>query len=83
MGNRLATSMKKPVSFSMRAVVLNIMSVCNTDTTMGPPFDVQVTGEPRDTETVTRGSERGRWKSTHQGNSLASYSTTCAVLEQR
>jgi hypothetical protein len=29
------------------------------DTTMGPPFDGQVTGEPRDTETVTRGSERG------------------------
>ena len=39
----------------------------------------QVTGEPRDTETVTRGSERGRWKSTHQGNSLASYSTSCPV----
>ena len=56
------------------------MSVFNTDTTMGPPFDVQVTGEPRDTETVTRGSERGRWKSTHQGNSLASYSTSRAVL---
>ena len=51
------------------------MSVFNTDIMMGQPFDVQVTGEPRDTETVTRGSERGRWKSTHQGNSLASYST--------
>jgi hypothetical protein len=50
------------------------------DTTMGPPFDGQVTGEPRDTETVTRGSERGRWKSTHQGNSLASYPTARRAL---
>jgi hypothetical protein len=55
------------------------MSVGKTDTTMGPPFDVQVTGEPRETETVRRGSERGRWQSTHQGNSLASYSTARPV----
>jgi hypothetical protein len=47
----------------------------------GQVSDVEVTGEPRDTETVTRGSERGRWKSTHQGNSLASYSTARTVLK--
>jgi hypothetical protein len=29
--------------------------------------DVEVTGEPRDTETIKRGSERGRWKSVSQG----------------
>jgi hypothetical protein len=28
---------------------------------------------------VTSGSERGRWKSTQMGNSLASYSTVCCV----
>ena len=42
--------------------------------------DVEVTGEPRDTETVKRGSERGRWKSAPQGNSLASDSTARPVL---
>ncbi len=35
-----------------------------------------VTGEPRETETLIRGSERGRWKSTCKGNSPAAYSTT-------
>ena len=35
-----------------------------------------VTGEPREMETLIRGSERGRWKSTCQGNSLAAYSTS-------
>ena len=38
-----------------------------------------VAGEPRETETLIRGSERGRWKSTCQGNSLAAYSTLRAV----
>jgi hypothetical protein len=47
--------------------------------TMAQASDVLVTGEPRETETLTRGSERGRWKSTHQGNSLAAYSTACTV----
>jgi hypothetical protein len=35
----------------------------------------RITGERRDTETVMRRSERGGWKSTHRGNSLAAYST--------
>ncbi len=30
-----------------------------------------VTGEPRETETLMRGSEAGRQKSARQGNSLA------------
>ena len=34
-----------------------------------------VTGEPRDTETVMRGSEGGGWKSACEGNSLAAYLT--------
>jgi hypothetical protein len=34
-----------------------------------------VAGEPRETETLIRGSERGRWKSTRKGNSPAGYST--------
>jgi hypothetical protein len=29
---------------------------------------------------VMRGSEEGRWKSTHRGNSLAAYPTSCTVL---
>ena len=47
---------------------------------MGKPYGVKVTGEPRDTETVMRGSERDRWKSTRMGNSLAVYFTSCPVL---
>jgi hypothetical protein len=31
---------------------------------------------------VMRGSERGRWKSTHPGNSLAAYSTSRWVLRE-
>ena len=57
------------------------MSRSNTGDTTDRVSDVKVTGEPRDTETVKRGSERGRWKSTHQGNSLASYSTARTVLK--
>ena len=56
------------------------MSRSNTVDMTGQASEVQVTGEPRDTETVTRGSERGRWKSARQGNSLAIYSTSCTVL---
>ncbi len=42
----------------------------------------EVTGKPRETETLIRGLERGRWKSTYKGNSLAAYSTACLwVLE--
>ena len=48
--------------------------------TMGKLCGVKVTGEPHDTETVKRGSERGRWKSTWLGNSLAAYSTSRKVL---
>jgi hypothetical protein len=50
---------------------------------MGKPYGVKVTGEPRDTETIMRGSERGRWKSARKGNSLAAYSTACSVLRGR
>jgi hypothetical protein len=32
---------------------------------------------------VMRGSEEGRWKSTHLGNSLAAYPTSCPVLRAR
>jgi len=39
----------------------------------------QITGEPREIERLTRGSEGGRWKSTHRGNSLAAYPTACPV----
>jgi hypothetical protein len=56
------------------------MSRSNTVDMTGQASEVQVTGEPRDTETVRRGSERDRWKSTHQGNSLAIYSTARPVL---
>jgi len=38
-------------------------------------FSKSVTGEPRDTETVMRGSEGGGWKSACEGNSLAAYPT--------
>src|SRR5262245_26877306 len=40
----------------------------------------QITGEPREIERLTRGSEGGRWKSTHRGNSLAAYPTASTVL---
>jgi hypothetical protein len=56
------------------------MSKSNTDDMTDQASDVQVTGEPRDTETVKRGSERGRWKSIYEDNSLAVYSTSCSVL---
>ncbi len=39
----------------------------------------QITGEPREIERLTRGSEGGRWKSTHRGNSLAAYPTARPV----
>src|SRR5262249_10230925 len=35
-----------------------------------------ISGEPDDTERVQSGSEGGRWKSTHWGNSLAAYPTS-------
>jgi insertion element IS1 protein InsB len=38
------------------------------------------TGELIDIERVTISSERGRWKSTQEGNSLAAYSTARPVL---
>ena len=44
-------------------------------------FSKGVTGEPRDTETVMRGSEGGGWKSAGEGNSLAAYPTTSTVLD--
>ena len=39
-----------------------------------------IAGELIDIERVTISSERGRWKSTHQGNSLASYSNPSTAL---
>jgi hypothetical protein len=38
-------------------------------------YGVEVIGDPRDTETVVRDPQRGRWRSTLLGNSLAAYST--------
>ena len=38
-----------------------------------------VTGERLEIERLTSRSEEGRWKSTHRGNSLAAYPTTCPV----
>ncbi len=52
--------------------ILNIMRE-------GQPSDAEITGEPRDTETVTRGSEGGDWKSTRPGNSLVAYPTSRPV----
>src|SRR5215470_879202 len=40
------------------------------------------TGELIDIERVTISSERGRWKSTSEGNSLAAYSTSRPVLRR-
>jgi hypothetical protein len=62
--------------------VAGATSRSNTGDRTDQVSDVEVTGEPRETETVKRGSERGRWKSTRQGNSLASYSTVCIVLRR-
>src|SRR5919198_6638792 len=45
-----------------------------------PASDVLGTGEPRETATRTRGSERGRGNRTPQGTSLAAYSTARPVL---
>ena len=41
----------------------------------------KVTGELLEIERLTSSSERGRWKSTRKGNSLAAYSTASTVLE--
>src|SRR5215472_2635817 len=38
-----------------------------------------VTGERLEIERLTSRSEEGRWKSTHRGNSLAAYPTSCPV----
>src|SRR2546425_9149471 len=38
------------------------------------------TGERLEIERLTSRSERGRWKSTHKGNSLTAYSTASSVL---
>ncbi len=50
--------------------------------TMVKPSNVKITGKLRDTETVMRSLEGGGWKSTSNGNSLATYPTSryvCAV----
>jgi hypothetical protein len=41
------------------------------------------TGELAEIERLTVSSERGGWKSAHRGNSLAAYSTSRTVLQQR
>jgi len=41
------------------------------------------TGELTEIERLMVSSERGGWKSAHRGNSLAAYSTSRTVLEQR
>jgi hypothetical protein len=49
-----------PASGNPRWCVAAVTSVSNTDATTGQASSVEVTGEPRETETLTRGSERGR-----------------------
>ena len=53
----------------------------NAETVLGVIREItaQITGEPREIERLTRGSEGGRWKSTHRGNSLAAYPTARPV----
>ena len=46
------------------------------------PKCISSTGELIDTERVTISSERGRWKSTREGNSPAAYSTSRPVLRR-
>ncbi len=48
--------------------------------TMVKPSNVKITGKLRDTETVMRSLEGGGWKSTSNGNSLATYPTASSVL---
>jgi hypothetical protein len=60
----------------------SVTKASTTENMMETSYGVKVTGEPRDTETVMRGSERGRWKSTRKGNSLAAYSTSRTVLRE-
>jgi hypothetical protein len=45
----------------------------------GQASDVQVIGEPYETEMLMRVSERGRWKSASKGTSLAAYSTHAGI----
>ena len=54
----------------------------NAETVLGVIREItaQITGEPREIERLTRGSEGGRWKSTHRGNSLTAYPTARRVL---
>jgi len=49
----------------------------NAETVLGV---IQITGEPREIERLTRGSEGGRWKSARMGNSLAVYPTARPVV---
>ena len=51
------------------------------DARLPEPSGCPSTGELIDTETVTISSERGRWKSACEGNSLAAYSTARPVRE--
>ncbi len=51
--------------------------------TMVKPSNVKITGKLRDTETVMRSLEGGGWKSTSNGNSLATYPTSRYVLKER
>jgi len=46
------------------------------------PKCLSSTGELIDIERVTISSERGRWKSTREGNSLTAYSTSRPVLRR-
>ena len=57
--------------------ILGIIRECNHEDSNNsrPAFVAWITGELRDTETVTRSSEGGHWKSTCEGNSLVTYPT--------
>jgi hypothetical protein len=46
------------------------------------PIAVPATGKPRCSESCTPGLARGGWKSAGNSNSLAAYSTACAVWSE-
>jgi hypothetical protein len=54
---------------------------CRVNAPHSTTITAPITGEPRESERLTRGSEGGRWKSTHRGHSLAAYPTARPVRE--
>jgi hypothetical protein len=66
---------------------VKVREMRNAETVLGVTrereFEAETTGELLDIERVTSSSERGGWKSTCPGNSLAAYSTSRTVLRGR